>query len=266
VAACAGGALGLWCLTRSRRATGPWRVAWLVLSPAAIGTGIWVMHMVAMMGFTVAHATVGYDPLISFASLAVAIVMAGTGIFIVGYRGVTGAALFTGGTLTGLGISSLHYLAMAGIRLDGRLEYSTLVVSASVLVSVTAATCALWMAGWHQGLWWGVAASLSMGIAGAGMHYVAMAAVRVRLHGTTAAVSGDPLVKTLVLMLIGPVVFLFLLAVAVLAGPRLAVTERDGGPQAVRARRPPVLPAQRTTRTEASRTGSCVGSRAGPGR
>lgn len=265
--ACASGALGLRCLTRSRTATRSWRTAWLAGSSAALGTGIWVMHTIAMMGFTVAHATVGYDPLTSFASLGVAIVMVGTGIFMVGYRGSTGAALFTGGTIVGLGIASLHYLAMASIRLHGRLEYSTLVVTASVLVAVTAATVGLWAAQQRGGLLWGVAASLSMGIAGTGMHYVAMAAVRVRLYGPTAAASGESPVKALTVMLIGPVVFLLLLTAAVLAHPRLVAAAQVRNPQTTTAQRLAALPTQRTTRTEASRTeASRTGFRAGPGR
>ena len=83
------------------------------------------MHFVAMMGFTVDEAPIHYDGPITFASLAVAIVMVGIGVFIVGYRGATATALFTGGTITGLGIASMHYLGMAGMRLNGQLEYDT---------------------------------------------------------------------------------------------------------------------------------------------
>ncbi|MCF2436827.1 hypothetical protein LV779_33105 [Streptomyces thinghirensis] len=121
--ACLGGALGLRCTTRSMRVTRSWRPAWLALGSAAIGSGIWTMHFIAMMGFTIEHTPIRYDWLMTFASLAVAIVMVGIGIFIVGYRGARGTALFTGGTITGLGIASMHYLGMAGMRLDGQLTY-----------------------------------------------------------------------------------------------------------------------------------------------
>ncbi len=85
--ACLGGALGLRCTTRSLRVTRSWRPGWLALGSAAIGSGIWTMHFIAMMGFTIEHTPVRYDWLMTFASLAVAIVMVGVGIFIVGYRG-----------------------------------------------------------------------------------------------------------------------------------------------------------------------------------
>ena len=125
-----------------------------------------------------------YDKPTTFASLGVAIVMVGIGIFIVGYRGATGTALFTGGTITGLGVASMHYLGMAGMRLNGKLEYNTLTVSASVVIAVVAATAALWAAGQVRGFLWSVGASLVMGLAVSGMHYTGMAALSVHLHGT----------------------------------------------------------------------------------
>lgn len=88
--ACLGGALGLRCTTRSLLVTDRWRPAWLALGSAAIGSGIWTMHFVAMMGFSIQKAPIHYDEPMTYASLGLAIVMVGVGIFIVGYRGATG--------------------------------------------------------------------------------------------------------------------------------------------------------------------------------
>jgi NO-binding membrane sensor protein with MHYT domain len=250
LASCLGGALGLHCLVRSLRvARLRRRVTWLVLSAAAIGAGIWVTHTVGMMHFSVAGKAVGYDPLTLYASLGVAIVMIGTGMFIVGHRGITGPALFTGGTLTGLGIASMHYLSMAGVRFGGRLEYNTLVVAASVLISVVAATAALWAAGRRRGRRWDAVAALAMGLAGIGMHYVGMAAVHARLYTPAtagAAVSrADSPVQTLAVLLIGPVAFLVLLTVLLLTRSRPAAVRADDRDPAA-AGRLAFLPAQRS--------------------
>ena len=177
--ACLGGALGLRCTARARTAGRSWRPGWLALGSVAIGSGIWTMHFIAMTGFTIEGTSIHYDRAMTFASLAVAIVMVGIGIFIVGYQGACGTPLFTGGTITGLGIASMHYLGMAGMRLDGRLEYDTVVVAASVAIAMAAATAALWAAGQVRGLRWSVGASLVMGVAVTGMHYIGMAAVEV---------------------------------------------------------------------------------------
>ncbi|MGV9285797.1 MHYT domain-containing protein [Streptomyces sp. NPDC003719] len=228
--ACLGGALGLRCTTRSILVTRSWRPAWLALGSAAIGSGIWTMHFIAMMGFTIEHTPIRYDWTMTFASLAVAILMVGVGVFIVGYRGARGAALFTGGTITGLGIASMHYLGMAGMRLDGQLEYNTLTVSASVAIAMAAATAALWAAGQVRGFLWSVGASLVMGLAVTGMHYTGMAALDVHLHGTAVPSSGGSPAELLAPMLIGPLAFLLLAGVVVLLDPLMIMGRPAGVP------------------------------------
>ncbi|MXM63033.1 hypothetical protein GR925_06130 [Streptomyces sp. HUCO-GS316] len=227
--ACLGGALGLRCTTRSMLVARSWRPGWLALGSAAIGSGIWTMHFIAMMGFTVKEAPIHYEKTTTYASLGVAIVMVGVGIFIVGYKGAKGTALFTGGTITGLGIASMHYLGMAGMRLNGKLEYNTFTVAASVVIAVVAATAALWAAGQVRGFLWSVGASLVMGLAVTGMHYTGMAALTVHLHGTTAPGSGDS-AGLLGPMLIGPLVFLLLAGVVVMFDPLMVMGKPDWTP------------------------------------
>ncbi|MFE9770097.1 MHYT domain-containing protein [Streptomyces sp. NPDC005931] len=229
--ACLGGALGLRCTTRSMVAARSRRPWWLALGTAAIGSGIWTMHFIAMMGFTVRETPIHYDRALTFASLAVAVVMVGIGIFIVGHRGPTGTALFTGGAITGLGIASMHYLGMASMSLDGQLEYDTLTVAASVVIAVAAATAALWAAGRVRGPLWSVGASLVMGLAVTGMHYTGMTALSVQVHGTAAPSSGESAASLLAPMLIGPLAFLVLAGVVVMADP-LMLTGRPVPPAA----------------------------------
>ncbi|MCT7355226.1 hypothetical protein N4P33_24170 [Streptomyces sp. 15-116A] len=223
--ACLGGALGLRCTTRSMAVTGAWRPGWLALGSAAIGSGIWTMHFIAMMGFTVEGTPIHYDRSMTFASLALAVAMVGVGIFIVGYKGASGAALFTGGTITGLGIASMHYLGMASMSLDGELRYNTLTVAASVVIAMAAATAALWAAGQVRGFLWSVGASLVMGLAVTGMHYTGMAALRVHVHGTADPTTGESAAALLAPMMIGPLAFLVLAGVVVMFDP-LMITGR----------------------------------------
>ncbi|GGX60481.1 MHYT domain-containing protein [Streptomyces fructofermentans] len=225
--ACLGGALGLRCTTRSMLVTRSWRAGWLALGSAAIGSGIWTMHFIAMMGFSVHETPVRYDQPMTFASLGVAVVMVGVGIFIVGYRGASGTALFTGGTITGLGIASMHYLGMAGMRLNGKLEYNTLTVAASVVIAVVAAIAALWAAGQVRGFLWTVGASLVMGLAVSGMHYTGMAALSVHLHSTSSAPAGESPTTLLAPLMIGPLAFLLLAAVVVMFDPLMIMGKPD---------------------------------------
>ncbi|MBT2417633.1 hypothetical protein J7F01_14580 [Streptomyces sp. ISL-22] len=247
--ACLGGALGLRCTTRSMLVSQSWRPGWLALGSAAIGSGIWTMHFVAMMGFTVEETPIHYDKPMTFGSLAVAIVMVGIGIFIVGYKGARGAALFTGGTITGLGIASMHYLGMAGMRLNGRLEYNTFTVAVSVVIAMGAATAALWAAGQVRGLMWSVGASLVMGLAVSGMHYTGMAALSVHLHGTDAPSAGDSPAALLAPMMVGPLAFLLLAGVVVLFDPLIVM----GKPASAPVEEKPGVPAHTAVPHQASR-------------
>ncbi|MET8474749.1 MHYT domain-containing protein [Streptomyces sp. NPDC006422] len=258
--ACLGGALGLRCTTRSLLVANSWRMGWFALGSAAIGSGIWTMHFIAMMGFSVEGVPIRYDPLTTFASLGVAILMVGIGVFIVGYKGATGASLFTGGTITGLGVASMHYLGMAGMRLHGTISYSTVTVVASVVIAMAAATAALWAAVQVRGIGWSIGASLVMGLAVSGMHYMAMAGVSVHPHADTAgSPGGDSAAGILAPMLIGPLGFLLLAGVVVMFDPMLvtgrpdwrdarAAQDRIGtpAPAVTRLRRPLRGPAQRT--------------------
>ncbi|MBV2357706.1 hypothetical protein KUM39_25685 [Streptomyces sp. J2-1] len=226
VMACLGGALGLRCTARSQQVTRARRPVRLALGSAAIGSSVWTMHFVAMTGFTIEGTPIHYDMPITYASLGLAVVMVGVGICIVGQRGTRGTALFTGGTITGLGIASMHYLGMAGMQFDGRFSYDTATVVLSVAIAVVAATAALWASGQGRGLLWTTGASMVMGLAVTGMHYTGMAALDVHVHGASGG--GPPGARGIVLapMLIGPLVLLLLTGAAVLFDP-LMVT---GGP------------------------------------
>ncbi|MBQ0830400.1 MHYT domain-containing protein [Streptomyces tagetis] len=248
--ACLGSALGLRCTTRSMLVTRSGRPWWLALGSAAIGSGIWTMHFVAMTGFTVEDTPIRYDWAMTFASLAVAIVMVGVGIFIVGYRGARGAALFTGGTVTGLGIASMHYLGMAGMSLEGRVDYNTFTVALSVVIAMASSAAALWAAGQVRGLRWSMGAGLVLGLGVTGTHYTGMAALRVHVHGGAGPAGGTP-AELLGPMLIGPLALLVLAAAVVMFDP-LMVTSRPAQPPAEPRPGVPAHPA-RTTRHQAFR-------------
>ncbi len=101
--ACLGGALGLRCIVRSLVGGQSWKPGWLALGAAAIGSGIWTMHFIAMIGFQVEETRIRYDTGLTVLSLVVAIVVVGIGVFIVGYLGAGRAALSSAGAVTGLG-------------------------------------------------------------------------------------------------------------------------------------------------------------------
>ncbi|MFR0354933.1 MHYT domain-containing protein [Streptomyces sediminimaris] len=222
--ACLGGALGLRCIVRSMLDEQSWKAGWLALGAASIGSGIWTMHFIAMLGFQVAETGIRYDRGLTLVSLAVAIVVVGIGVFIVGYRGSGKVTLAVAGVITGTGVAVMHYLGMAAMRMNGDIRYATLPVVLSVVIAVVAATAALWAAVTVRGFMTSLGASLVMGVAVSGMHYTAMAAVSVQVHGNGAGTwSGDSPSSLLLPMLLGPAVFLLLAGVVVMFDPLLVL-------------------------------------------
>ncbi|WP_079124852.1 MHYT domain-containing protein [Streptomyces lushanensis] len=255
--ACLGSALGLRCTTRSLRTARSWRTGWLALGAMSIGAGIWTMHFIAMLGFRVEETPISYDMPVTLASLAVAVVVVGIGVFIVGYRGATRVTLLSAGAITGLGVAAMHYLGMSGIRLHGTLEYSVPTVVLSVVIAVVAATAALWAAVSVHGFLASLGASMVMGVAVTGMHYTGMAAVTVQLHNTSGAFDGGNSLTSLVFpMLLGPIIFLVLAGVVVMFDPLLVLGDGEWAESAA---------VERTSPARRDRPNSGPGGRPGNG-
>jgi NO-binding membrane sensor protein with MHYT domain len=222
--ACLGGALGLRCIVRTLLGTQSWKSGWLALGAASIGCGIWTMHFIAMIGFQVEETRIRYDAGLTVLSLAVAVVVVGIGVFIVGHRGASRGTLGVAGAITGLGVAAMHYLGMAAMHMNGDVRYSPSVVALSVVIAVVAATAALWAAVSIRGFTTSLGASLIMGVAVAGMHYTGMAAVSVHVHdGGSGTWAGDSPTSLLLPMLAGPVIFLLLAGVVVMFDPLLVL-------------------------------------------
>lgn len=165
------------------RASAGWvRAAWLGTAAVAMGGGIWAMHFVAMLAFTMPGMAVAYDTGLTLLSAATAIVVTGAGFAIIagggGWPRLAGAGL-----LMGLGVASMHYMGMAAMRMGGRVAYDPRWVAASVLIAIGAATAALWLASRNRGMGERIAAALAMGAAIAGMHYAGMAGATFTMAG-----------------------------------------------------------------------------------
>jgi NO-binding membrane sensor protein with MHYT domain len=184
IASCIGCFLGLRCTTRARASEGRARALWLTIAALAIGImGIWVMHFIAMLGFTIPGQSIRYNVPVTVLSMLIAIAVVGAGLFIVGYSKGGAGTLLLGGVAIGGGVASMHYVGMAAIRTQDSLGYSPLIVAISVVIAVIAGTAALWAALRLENVWSAFVASMIMGVAVSAMHYTGMAALRV--HSAT---------------------------------------------------------------------------------
>ncbi|MGW0711961.1 MHYT domain-containing protein [Streptomyces sp. NPDC002643] len=231
VMACTGAALGLRCTVRALAATGRSRRNWLITAASAIGTGIWTMHFVAMLGFGVSGTEIRYDVPLTVLSLLVAMVVVCAGVFAVGYGRDRTRALLLGGLTTGLGVASMHYLGMAAMRLHGDVTYDPALVALSVVIAVAAATAALWAAlNIRSPVAVGVA-SLVMGGAVSSMHYTGMWAVGVEIAPSGEVLPGATAMQFVFPLAVGLGSYLFLTAAFVALSPTAGEREASASAQ-----------------------------------
>ncbi|MGW1846389.1 MHYT domain-containing protein [Streptomyces sp. NPDC001966] len=219
VMACVGAALGLSCTVRALDSTGRSRRNWLITAASAIGSGIWTMHFVAMLGFGVSGTDIRYDVPLTLLSLLGAMVVVGGGVFAVGYGRDRTRALLLGGLATGLGVASMHYLGMAALRLHGTVHYDPLRVALSVAIAVAAATAALWAALNIKSSRAVAPASLVMGAAVSSMHYTGMFAVSVRVAPSGEGLPGATTMQFIFPLAVGLGSYLFLTSAFVALSP-----------------------------------------------
>ncbi len=231
VMACLGAALGLRCTVRALAATGRSRRNWLVTAASAIGTGIWTMHFVAMLGFGVAGTEIRYNVPLTILSLVVAMAVVSAGVFAVGYGHDRARALFVGGLTTGLGVASMHYLGMAAVRLHGHVKYDPALVALSVVIAVVAATAALWAALNIKSPIAVTVASLVMGAAVSSMHYTGMLAVHVDVAPSGEVLPGATAMQFIFPLAVGLGSYLFLTSAFVALSPTAGEREASAAAQ-----------------------------------
>ena len=155
-----------------------WR--WLFAGAFSMGIGIWSMHFVGMLAFSM-PMPFSYDATITVLSLVVGVVASGFALFIGSRKQVSPQRLAVSGLIMGGGIAGMHYTGMAAMRMPATIHYDPLLFTASLVLAVGASIAALWITftlasreKHHFGYM--IGAALVMGLAICGMHYTGMAA------------------------------------------------------------------------------------------
>ena len=156
-------------------------VGWLAFGSVAMGAGIWSMHFIGMLSFSL-PCLVTYDPALTLASMVPGILASAVALHVISHPTVMARQLAWGGLLLGGGIGTMHYSGMAAMRMDALLRYDPVLFGVSILVAVILAVIALRMKFAHDS--WPpplrrlapLGSALVMGAAVSGMHYTAMAA------------------------------------------------------------------------------------------
>ena len=169
---------------------------WLFAGAAAMGTGIWSMHFIGMLAFSLPALRFAYDLPLTLLSMFAAIAASAFALYVVRRPALTVGHLLAGAALMGTGICVMHYTGMASMRMSPAIEYDPLLFTASVAIAVGASLAALWLAFQlrHGVSSLAVVARLGsaivMGLAITGMHYTGMAAAHFA-HGSASLAAGD---------------------------------------------------------------------------
>jgi NO-binding membrane sensor protein with MHYT domain len=221
-----GSLLGLVCTARARAMEDSKRRArWLLLAAWAIGgTGIWVMHFMAMLGFTVGGIAIRYDLATTIASWITAVVVVAIGVFVVGFGQPGATKVILGGIVTGLGVAAMHYTGMAAMRMPAIVHYDRTLVAASIVIAIVASTVALWFTITVRRGSMILIAALLMGVAVNGMHFTGMFAMTVEADPQPSTPTG-----LMPIYFVAPIALFVILVVIVLLTALINRSGSDDG-------------------------------------
>src|SRR5438552_7579280 len=167
---------------RTTAASGRLRIGWLSGGAIAMRLGIWSMHYVGMLAFTL-PVPVLYDWPTVLLSFLAAVFASAVALFVVSRTQMGWLRALIGSAIMGGGIATMHYTGMAAMRLPAMCSYDPWLFTLSVVLAIVISLVALWLAFRlreedKSEFRWKVAGALVMGSAIPSMHYTGMAAAR----------------------------------------------------------------------------------------
>ena len=119
------------------------RWAWASAGAFSMGGGIWAMHFIGMLAFSL-PCGVSYDPLGTLLSMIPGILASGVALQVISRVSTPGPTrLIIGAIFVGAGIGAMHYSGMAAMRPEAVLRYDPGTVAVSVIVAVVLAFISL---------------------------------------------------------------------------------------------------------------------------
>ena len=153
------------------------RVLWLITTGAATGYGIWATHFIAMLAYA-PGLPIGFDLLLTLASLLAATAITGAGFALAATRQASWAAP-AGGTIVGLGVAVMHYTGTYAVELSGQIVWASGLVLASIALGIVLAVPAVRVAVGSRGLQATLVSALLLTLAIVAHHFTAMGATEV---------------------------------------------------------------------------------------
>lgn len=163
-------ATSLSLVARAQRDSKLGRSPWLWGAATVAGAGVWATHFVGILAFR-PGLPIGYDPVLTIASIVVAIL---------GIRLAFGIAAvrfpILGGITGGLAIAGMHFTGISAMEIQATLHWDATLVGAAIVIGCAFSAAGFAVLGpvkWRDG----AAAVLLIVTAICGLHFTAMAAV-----------------------------------------------------------------------------------------
>ena len=156
------------------------RFWWLTGGALAMGLGIWSMHYIGMLAFTL-PVPVFYDIPMVLLSLVAAVMASWAALFVASRTRFGAVSIGLGSLVMGAGVAGMHYIGMHAMRLAATCLWDFRIVALSVVIAVVVSFVAMALAFYLRAerramAPMKLASAVVMGLAVAGMHYTGMAA------------------------------------------------------------------------------------------
>src|SRR3984893_9905043 len=117
---------------RTTAASGRIRLIWLACGATAMGLGIWSMHYIGMLAFTLPVPVLYHWPTVLLSLLA-AVFASAVALFVVSRKKLGWSRALIGSAIMGCGIATMHYTGMAAMRLAAMCFYDPMLLTLSVV-------------------------------------------------------------------------------------------------------------------------------------
>jgi len=121
------------------------RSAWLIGGASAMGLGIWSMHFIAMLAFSL-PVPISYHLPTVLLSLIAGIFSSTVALHVVSKEKMSFAEAVVGGSIMGMAIAGMHYIGMAAMRLAAAVRFDPRIVTLSVVIAIVSSVIALLLA------------------------------------------------------------------------------------------------------------------------
>ncbi|TXC89359.1 EAL domain-containing protein [Metabacillus litoralis] len=167
---------------------------WLVLSSIAMGLGIWSMHFIGMSALEL-PIPMEYDLILTTISALPAILASFLAFYIASRANRNHWPYILAGITMGIGISSMHYIGMAAMKMDAEYVYKPWVFLLSIVIAIVVSYVALFIFSNSKRFignqYIKIITAIIMGLGIASMHYTGMLAIDIYVDHSSTMVSHE---------------------------------------------------------------------------